>query len=309
MTHPVDRYSLRRTVAVINGKGGVGKTSLVANLGGLLAAADYRVLLIDLDPQGNLGEDLGYTAAGLSDDGAGLLQAVTSGQRVAPLADIRPRLDVVPGGEALHDLAGALHARRQRQPHAASMALAASLTGLAGNYDLVLLDCPPGQDVLQEAALAAARWALIPTKTDVSSRKGLREVAARFAVARLLNPDLAVLGVVLFGVNRSATRVESDARAAIATELGDVAPVFRSTIRHVEASAFDVRERGQLVHELEQAALNAPKWYERLRAGSTGAQGGALASSAGALAGDYQSLAEEIFVHLSAVEELEGARA
>ena len=156
--------------------------------------------------------------------------------------------------------------------------------------------------------MAAARWTLIPTKTDVSSRKGLREVAARFAVARRLNPELAVLGVVLFGVNRSATRIEAEARAAIEAELGDVAPVFRSTIRHVEASAYDVRERGQLVHELEQSALNAPKWFERIRSGGAHAHA-PLASSAGALAGDYQSMAEEIFVHLTAVEDLEGAHA
>ena len=303
----VDRTSLRRVLAVINGKGGVGKTSLVANLGGLLAAADYRVLLVDLDPQGNLGEDLGYTAAGLGDEGAGLFRAVSGGTPLQPLEGIRPNLDVVAGGEALHELAGALYARRQRQPEAAALALAASLSGLAGGYDLVLLDCPPGQDVLQEAALAAARWVVIPTKTDVSSRKGLREVAARFAVARGINPDLAVLGVVLFGVNRSATRVEAEARSAVEKELRSVAPVFRSTIRHVEASAFDVRERGQLVHELEQAVLNGPKWFERLR-GAHAAGEQPLASSAGALAGDYQSLAEEIFLHLTTAEELERAQ-
>lgn len=287
-----------RTIAVINGKGGVGKTSLVANLGGLLAEAGHRVLLVDLDPQGNLGEDLGYTAAERGDDGLGLFQAVSTGAPLRPLEGIRERLDVVPGGEALHELAGALYARRQRQPEAAATALATSLGAVADNYDLILLDCPPGQDVLQEAALTAAGWALIPTKTDVSSRKGLREVAARFAAARKLNPDLAVLGVVLFGVNRSAKRIEAEARAAIEAELGGTAPVFAATIRHVEASAFDVRERGQLVHELEAAVLAAPKWYERRRA--QGGETAGLAGSAGALAGDYQALAEEIFVHLAA---------
>jgi chromosome partitioning protein len=293
----VERAALRRTVAVINGKGGVGKTSVVANLGGLLAAADYRVLLVDLDPQGNLGEDLGYTAAGLGDGGTALFQAVVGGTPLTPLPNVRPGLDVVAGGDVLHEMAGALYARRQRQPDAAALALANSLAEVAGSYDLVLLDCPPGQDVLQEAALVAARWALVPTKTDVSSRKGLREVAARFAVARRLNPDLAVLGVVLFGVNRSAKRIEAEAREAIEAELGDV-----------EASAFDVRERGQLVHELERAVLAGPKWYERRRAGTAGGDA-PLASSAGALAGDYQGLAEEVFVYLGAAEELEGAQA
>ena len=73
MTIPhVDRPALRRTIAVLNGKGGVGKTSLTANLSGLFADAGYRVLAIDLDPQGNLGNDLGYLGAVLGDGGAGL---------------------------------------------------------------------------------------------------------------------------------------------------------------------------------------------------------------------------------------------
>jgi cellulose biosynthesis protein BcsQ len=299
----VDRSVLRRTVAVVNGKGGVGKTSVVANVGGLLAAADYRVLLIDLDPQGNLGEDLGYSAQARSDDGAGLFQAVSAGTPLQPMVGVRPNLDVVAGGDVLHELAGALYARRQRQPQTAAAALAESLSAVAGDYDLVLLDCPPGHDMLQEVALVAATWTLIPTKTDVSSRKGLREVAARFVTARALNPDLAVLGVVLFGVNRSAKRVEAEARAAIEAELGDVAPVLKATIRHVEASAFDVRERGQLVHELEQAVLTGPRWYDRLR--NPGRDGGSgLAGSAGALAGDYQVLAEEMLHLLLSAESL-----
>ena len=64
MKHDLDRGALSRVVAVINGKGGVFKTSLVANVGGLLAEGGSRVLLVDLDPQGNLAEDLGYADQG-----------------------------------------------------------------------------------------------------------------------------------------------------------------------------------------------------------------------------------------------------
>lgn len=83
----IDRVALRRTVAVINGKGGVGKTSLVANLGWLLPAADHRVLRIDLDPQGNPGEDRGYTGTGLSDDARPVIAygLVSTRMRSAPL--------------------------------------------------------------------------------------------------------------------------------------------------------------------------------------------------------------------------------
>jgi len=113
MTIPhVDRSALRRTIAVLNGKGGVGKTSLTANLSGLFADAGYRVLAIDLDPQGNLGNDLGYLGAGLGDGGAGLVVAGSTGVAPIILRDVRPRLDVVVGGESLHDLAAVLQSRR-----------------------------------------------------------------------------------------------------------------------------------------------------------------------------------------------------
>ncbi len=296
----LDRGTIQRVVAVINGKGGVGKTSVVANLGGLLAAAEYRVLLVDLDPQGNLGEDLGYVGAGLGDDGRGLFLSLSTGAPLQPLRDVRARLDVLPGGEELNDLAATLYARRQRNAAASATALAEALATTEGEYDLVLLDCPPGQDVLQEAALVAARWVLIPTRTDASSRKGLREVGRRFTGARVNNPDLELLGVLLFGTTTAAKRITAQARADLHADLGGVAPIFETAIRYVEAAAVDARNRGQLVHELERDVLNGPKWYERLRSGAIG--GAPLAASAGTLAADYQALAEEVLGRLVAAE-------
>jgi chromosome partitioning protein len=301
----VDRQRLRRTVAVINGKGGVGKTSITANLAGLFAASGYRVLAVDLDPQGNLGSDLGYLGAGLSDGGASLRSATLDLKAPETLAEVRPGLDVVPGGEHLHDLAAMLQAR-SRTGRGGAQDLAATIGALAGDYDLTLLDCPPGSDVLQEGALHAARWALVPTKTDDASRAGLRDVARRFSAARSSNPDLAVLGVVLFGVNTSARRVLSQAKAALEQDLGGVAPVLDTAIRHVEAAAVDARGRGQLVHELERDASAAPKWYERLRnPGESPVQ--RLAGSAGALASDYEALAEEVLTHIIEAESASGA--
>jgi chromosome partitioning protein len=89
---------------VVNGKGGVGKTSLTANLAGLYAAAGYRTLAIDLDPQGNLGDDLGYLGAGLSDNGAELVDALRARRAYRPLRDVRPGLDVLAGGPVLSEL-------------------------------------------------------------------------------------------------------------------------------------------------------------------------------------------------------------
>jgi|SRR5664279_485317 len=301
MIDAVDRAALRRTVAVVNGKGGVGKTSITANLAGLYAAAGYRVLAVDLDPQGNLGNDLGYLGAGLSDDGAAFQMAATVGAAPTPVRDVRPNLDVVPGGEQLHDLAAVLQSRRLTGRGGVE-SLAASLGAVAGGYDLVLLDCPPGSDVLQAGALAAARWVLVPSKTDDASRAGLREVARRFVAARQTNPELTLIGVVLFGVNPSARRVVAQARETLVQDLGGAAPVLDAVIRHVEAAAVDARGRGQLVHELERDVHTAPKWYERLRHPDQGRLE-PLASSAGPLAEDYQRLAEEVLARIVAVEQ------
>lgn len=290
-TPTVDRAALRRTIAVVNGKGGVGKTSITANLAGLFAAAGYRVLVVDLDPQGNLGNDLGYLGAGLSDEGASLHGAAVSGTAPTPISNVRERLDVVAGGEHLHDLSAVLQSRRL-SGRGGVESLSASIAALAGQYDLTVIDCPPGSDVLQAGAMEAARWVLVPTKTDDASRAGLREVARRFTAARANNPELGLLGVVLFGVNRSARRILRQAREALEADLGpSSADVLTATIRHVEAAAVDARSRGQLVHELERDVLAGPTWWERRRNHDAAEP---LAASASSLAGDYERLATEV---------------
>lgn len=300
MRTQVDRSALTRVVAVVNGKGGVGKTTITANVGGLLAANGSRVLLVDLDPQGNLGEDLGYTGTPIDDRGEALATALVSSSPVHPHADVRPNLDVLVGGAHMDAAAAGLTIKSQDDPLGAKTALATALQGVATDYDLVLIDCPPGQEALQQAALTAARWALIPVKTDASSRKGLRDVARRLDAVLDANPDLDLLGVALFGVNRGATRVLETARESIATDLGEGAPVLNSTIRHVEAAAQEARDRGLLVHELEEAVLAGPKWFELRRKGIR--HDGPRSKSATGLADDLQALGNEILQRLIAAE-------
>jgi cellulose biosynthesis protein BcsQ len=91
--------SLRRVVCVANGKGGVFKTSLAAHVAGLTAAAGYFMLIVDLDPQGDLSDDLGYFDSDADDHGQGLAAALVTGQPIAPtLRAVRSNLDVVTGG-------------------------------------------------------------------------------------------------------------------------------------------------------------------------------------------------------------------
>src|SRR5829696_7927771 len=98
LTSPHRRYQVQPNVVWIgNQKGGVGKTTLTAQLGGLLSAAGWRVLLVDLDPQGNLARHPGVISK--SDEGRNLFAAVTDRVPLEPLPDVRPGLDLVPAGE------------------------------------------------------------------------------------------------------------------------------------------------------------------------------------------------------------------
>jgi chromosome partitioning protein len=279
-----------RTIAVTNGKGGVGKTTTASHLAALTAAAGHNVLLVDLDPQGNVGEDLGYTDTDVDDGGASLVTAVLSNGATPPVTrTVRDGLDVVVGGPALDDLADMIAGRQRRDGGTAAMTLLAkALAPLVGNYTLVVLDCPPRHEVLEIAALVAARWVVIPTRTDASSVKGLRRVAAKFGTAREANPVLELLGVVLYGVNSAASRIRAEVRAELEEVLQESAPVFAQAVRYTEATAYDIRKRGQLAHELERSLLDGSE-RSRVTSGRRAAAG----ASKG-LAGDFDALATEI---------------
>ena len=292
-----------RAVAIANGKGGVGKTTLTANLSGLLAAAGYSVLAVDLDPQGNLARDLAYTG----DGGKSLALAIQHGTPLESLRGVRTNLDVVAGGESLADVSAVAISRGSRGGDLTS-ALASRLPNLtteAGEaYDFVLIDTPPGDRVLIGMALAAADYLLIPSRSDEASIDGLAVVAERFVGARERNPGLQLLGVVLFGTTIRSRRLRETVRRAIAEVLEGVAPVLDAEIRHLETAAVDARRHGQLIHELEGAQVQAKvARLQRLRLGRHAGEE-LLSRDATALAGDYEALAEELIRRITVLEQV-----
>ena len=298
-------------MAIANGKGGVGKTTLTAGLAGQLAASGHRVLVVDTDPQGNLGRDLGY---GLHDGGS-LALAITHGMALDVLRDVRERLDVVPGGPALWDVAPAFTARGARgaslpglrpaldrvRPERGKAGPGKTEGGKTGrgttDYDLVLVDTPPGEPILQELVFAAADFLIIPSRSDEASLDGLVVVAQRFAAARAVNPGLTLLGVVLFGARAGSTRLHGRVRSALEETLGGAAPVFDASIRYLESAAVDMRSRGLLPYELRAAhETETVARIDRLRTGASGRGDPLLSrnSSVARLAGDYADLADEV---------------
>lgn len=291
---------LARVVVVAQGKGGVGKTSLTANVAGLAALAGHKVLAVDLDQQGNLARDLGYATS----DGELLLQAFVAGRPVPVLSGVRPGLDVVPGGPAVGDLLGIAFARSGRGGKDLTDVLRASLEPVVGEYDLILVDTPPGERLLVEAALSIASYVVVPTRSDDASLDGLERVAERCVAARQRNPQLALLGVCLFGVGSRSRRLADGAREAIAEVLGGTAPVFDAQVRHLESAAVDARRQGLLVHELEAAAATARRnRLAALRAKRRPADD-LLTRDATGLAEDYAALAREIVTRIGQLEAL-----
>lgn len=285
------------SVAVV--KGGAGKTSLTCNIAGILARAGWRILIVVIDPQDNVGEDLGYTHRGESDDGRALVDALLHNAPLRPsLLDVRPGLDVICCGEELSDAIPDMI--RGDTP---ATALADALIPIAEDYDFILIDCPPGYSFLQNLALTASGWVLTPSQSDLSSRKGIAYLGKQFARARADNPDLRLLGVVLFDLTATGTRIMAEARNFIQVELGDLAPVLRTPIRTAKAAAKAARDRGLLMHELVE--VPQAKWWE-IRRGEKPASG--IPASAEKVAADYLAVTDEILTILNTAKEQEQAR-
>lgn len=311
MLTAAERDKLRRVIAVANRKGGVGKTSVTTNVAGVCADAGYKVLVLDLDQQGNAGDDLGTRGTEFDDGGASLFSALVMDQPLEPKRSIRPNLDFIPAGSHTSALTDSLTGKTGRGEDP-SYLLAKRLAAIADQYDVILIDCPPGEAVLQTLALVAARWVLVPTQPDDGSLQGLAQLAERVVMTQQKNETLAPLGVVLFPVVKSGTKMQAEVREKLSRIMGDAAPVFTSTIRFAQAAGVDARSRGQLAIELARDAQGQDRfaWTKVLKAKQSGdevdevAAPKRLAESAGTLAGDYLELTAEILQTLAEQEQI-----
>lgn len=303
----IDReVALARVIAVTNDKGGVGKTSIVANVGGQLGAAGYRVLLVDLNRQANLADDLGIRNSPVDDQGDGLLRGILlEAKEGLPVAHgVRDNVDLVCGGTRLETLTPLMVSKQMGTSTAKDepfLALADVLMTVAEHYDVVLIDCPPENVILTDLALGAARWVIMPTKSDLGGLVGMTLVAERFEKAKRINPMLGLLGAVLFGTGTRSVAIHNETREAIRKAFGGNSPLFTTVVRHAERTAQDARRLGKLAHELEVELASQPAWWEALRNGTS--SGPRLSKTAASVAADYRNLAYEILTILRAAEE------
>ena len=196
---------MTRIIAVANQKGGVGKTTTSVNLAASLAAARRRVLLVDIDPQGNATMGSGINKMTLNASTYEVLmgeQEIT--EVITPCTD--SGYDLLPSNS---DLTGAEVALLDEL--AREVRLRKALEQISGNYDFIFIDCPPALNMLTVNALVAATSVLIPMQCEYYALEGLTALLSSIEkIRKYLNPELRIEGLV---------RTMYDPRNNLATEV------------------------------------------------------------------------------------------
>jgi chromosome partitioning protein len=243
-------------LAIANQKGGVGKTTTAINLGTALAAIGERVLVIDLDPQGNASTGLGIDRRSREFSTYDVLIGEAS-LRDAILATAVPRLHIAPSTMDLSGLEleiGQARDRAFRLRNALAPLNEHRVTGT--DYTYVLVDCPPSLNLLTVNAMAAAHAILVPLQCEFFALEGLSQLIKTVEqVKSTLNPDLTIHGIVLTmydARNNLSGQVVADVREFIGPKVYDT--IIPRNVRVSEAPSYG---KPVLVYDLKCSGSEA----------------------------------------------------
>jgi chromosome partitioning protein len=241
---------MARIVAVVNQKGGVGKTTTAVNLAASVAAAGHKVLLVDFDPQGNASSAIGYPKDKIE---LSIYDAILG--EVAMGDVIRPtEITTLWLAPANMDLVGAeieLIGAEARESH-----LSRSIQQVAPHFDYILIDCPPSLGLLTINALAAADGVVVPMQAEYFALEGLSALLTTIErVKESINPRLNLEGI-LFCMYDPRTNLAGQVRGEVEEHLGD--KVFRTLIpRNVRLSEAPSHGKPVLLYDLRCAGCQS----------------------------------------------------
>jgi chromosome partitioning protein len=196
-----------RIISIANQKGGVGKTATTTNLGASLYHMGHRVLVVDMDPQGNLSASFGSRPAPATTIADSLLDRSIALPVTSIYAGSDACLDLLPASVSLATAEAALMNKLGRE-----FRLRDQLATIADRYDFILIDTPPSLGLLTINSLVAAQLVLVPTEARFFSLQGLQMLQESIDEILYINPNLRILGILLSKFDRRLREEQQVAR-------------------------------------------------------------------------------------------------
>lgn len=241
---------MTKIIAFANQKGGVGKTTTAINIGASLAAVKKRVLLIDLDPQGNAGTGLGFVRAAHRQSVYGVIMGMANAADNI-LSTAVPNLHIMPSSSALSGAEVDLLDMENREYR-----LRDAIESVKDHYDYILLDCPPALGYLTLNAMTTADSVVVPLQCEFFALEGVQQLVNTISeVQKKWNPNLDIFGIVLtmydkrYGITKV---VEDDVRKTFGEK------VFKTVVpRNIRVSEAPSHGKPALFYDFNSAGAQA----------------------------------------------------